>query len=136
MAANTNFAVAVHALSVLAYRGELTKSDYVAASINTNPVVVRRIMSQLARGGLVHSVPGKNGGFELARPAKKIRLVDVLHAVDGGPVFRIHDKEENPACAVSCGMKSALGDVLGRVDAAVERELSKTSVADVIRSFK
>ncbi|MBW2456674.1 MAG: Rrf2 family transcriptional regulator, partial [Deltaproteobacteria bacterium] len=128
MAANTHFAVAVHALTVLAYTERLTKSDFVAASINTNPVVVRRIMGQLAREGLVRSVPGKNGGFELAKPATKIPLVDVLHAVDGGGVFRIHDNEENPVCTVSCGMKSALGDVLKRVDGAVDRELSKTSV--------
>ncbi len=106
-----------------------------AASINTNPVVVRRIMGQLTRAGLVHSVPGKKGGFELAKPATKIRLDDILHAVGGGGVFRIHDNEENPACFVSCGMKGALADVQERVDAAVDRELSKTSVADVFRSI-
>jgi Rrf2 family protein len=135
MAANTHFAVAVHALSVLAYLGKLTKSDDLAASINTNPVVVRRIMSQLVREDLVNSVPGKNGGFELARPAKKIRLVDVLRAVDEGAVFRIHDNAENPSCPVSCGMKEVLGDVMAGVDTAVDRELSKTSVADVVRAL-
>lgn len=132
MAANTNFAVAVHALSVLAYRNELTKSEQIAASINTNPVVVRRILGHLTRGGLVRSVPGKNGGFELARPGKKIRLDEVMLAVHEGTSFRIHDNVENPVCPVSCGMKGVLGDVQRRVDAAIEKELAKMSLADVV----
>lgn len=136
MAANTHFAVAVHALSVLAYLDELTTSDKIAKSIHTNPVVVRRIMGRLVAEGLVRSVPGKHGGFELAKKAKKIRLSDVLHAMGEGEVFRIHDQAPNPACSVSCGMKGVLGDVLAKVDAAVERELSKTSLADVVHSFQ
>jgi Rrf2 family protein len=133
MAGNTNFAVALHAMSVLAYRGELTKSDMIAQSVNTNPVVVRRIMSGLVHAGLVRSVPGKNGGFELSRPAKKIRLAEIFEAVTDDHAFRIHDNAENPSCSISCGIKGALGDVLTRVDAAVARELSKTSLADVVR---
>jgi Rrf2 family protein len=134
MAANTNFAVAVHGLAVLAYTKALTTSDFVASSINTNPVVVRRVLGRLGRAGLVRSTSGKNGGFELARPAAKIRLVDVLHAVDDGALFRIHNNDENPHCPVSCGIKEVLAEVMDRVDVAVERELSKTSLADVVRA--
>ena len=132
MARNTSFAVALHALSVLAFRGELTKSDFVAQSVNTNAVVVRRIMSKLVQAGLVRSVAGKNGGFELARDAAEISIDEVFEAVGEQHCFAIHENTENPACAVSCGIKDALGDVLERVDAAVARELGKTTLADVV----
>ena len=105
MATNTNFAVAVHAMAVLAYRGELTSSDLIASSINTNPVVVRRVMAKLVKAGLATSTAGKHGGFLLARSPKSVKLVDVLRAVDDAAVFRIHDNEANPNCPVSCTMK-------------------------------
>lgn len=132
MSGNTTFAVALHALSVLAYRGELTKSGYIARSINTNAVVVRRIMSKLVQAGIVRSVAGKNGGFELTRDAAHISIDAVYEAVGEQHCFRIHENPENPACEVSCRIKGALGDVLERVDAAVAAELGKTTLADVV----
>jgi Rrf2 family protein len=135
MAANTNFAVAVHALSVLAHMDDVVKSDLIAESINTNPVVVRRLLSRLVRADLVRSVRGQHGGFALARPAKKIRLIDVLEAIEENELFRMHENAENPKCGVSCGIKSVLADVMDRVDAAVVRELSKTNLADVLREL-
>jgi Rrf2 family protein len=133
---NTNFSVAVHALTVLAYRGELTTSGLLAESINTNPVVVRRVLRGLVEAGLVDSSPGKNGGFALARRAKAIRLDDVRAAVGEGEVFRIHDNPENPACDISCHVRDVLDDVRDRVENAVERELHKTSLADVLKSTR
>jgi Rrf2 family protein len=132
MAGNTSFAVALHALAVLAYRGSLTTSEAIAASIDTNPVVVRRTMAKLVKAGLAVSTAGKHGGFALARPARSIKLADVLRAVDDGGVFRIHAHDANPGCKVSCNIKGALTDILGRVDGAVQRELGKTTLADVV----
>ena len=136
MAANTNFAVAVHALSVLAYTGKLHTSEHIAASINTNAVVVRRIMRQLVNAGIVHSVAGKHGGFKLAVPAQEVRLAQVLHAVDEGAVFRIHNNETNPVCTVSCGIKAVLEKVLTKVDHAVDQELSRTTLADIAAAVR
>jgi Rrf2 family protein len=135
MATNTNFAVAVHAMAVLAYRGELTSSTLIASSINTNPVVVRRVMAKLVKAGLATSTAGKHGGFLLARSPKSVKLVDVLRAVDDAAVFRIHNNEANPNCPVSCTMKSALAGVLARVEGAVERELGRTTLQDVVAAL-
>lgn len=132
MGSSTSFATAIHALAVLAYRGTLTSSDVLAESVNTNPVVVRRVMARLVKAGFVASTAGKHGGFSLARPPRSIKLVDVLRVLEGGGVFRIHEHPANPKCQVSCNMKQALGDVLDRVDGAVERELGKTTLADVV----
>ena len=89
-------------------------------------------MSKLVQAGIVRSVAGKNGGFELARASTDIPIDAVYTAVGAEHCFRIHDNAENPACAVSCGIKAALGGVLERVDAAVATELGKTTLADVV----
>jgi Rrf2 family protein len=135
MATNTNFAVAIHAMAVLAYRNELTSSDVIATSINTNPVVVRRVMAKLVKAGLAMSTAGKHGGFLLARRPKSVKLVDVLRAVDDAAIFRIHENKTNPNCPVSCNMKGALAGLLARVEDAVERELGKTTLHDVVAAL-
>ncbi|HEX8852924.1 MAG TPA: Rrf2 family transcriptional regulator, partial [Pyrinomonadaceae bacterium] len=82
MSANSRFAVAVHALTLLAWAGEEpVKSEYLACSVNTNPVVIRRILCALARAGLVTSQTGASGGSRLARPAAEITLREVYRAV-------------------------------------------------------
>jgi Rrf2 family protein len=132
--ASNSFAVALHALAILALRKELTSSDVLATSINTNPVVVRRVMAKLVKAGLVASTAGKHGGFRLERPARMVKLVDVHRALDEGGAFRIPPYSVNPACKISCNMKGTLTELLGRVDGAVEKELGKTTLADVVAS--
>lgn len=136
MSANTNFAIAVHALSVLAYTAKLTTSAQISKSIKTNPVVIRRVMARLVKAGLATSTPGKAGGFGLAQAPQAILLVDVLRAVDASGVFRIHGNDENPNCPISCNIKGALADVLSRADAAVERELAGMTLQDVVSAVQ
>ena len=70
MAANSQFAVAIHVLTILAKGGdERVKSDYIAGSVNTNPVVIRRLLSNLQEANIVVSQVGAAGGTSLAKPA-------------------------------------------------------------------
>lgn len=132
MSANTNLAVAIHALAVLDHlRDGPVPSAAIARSVNTNPVVVRRIMSQLVKAGVVESIVGAHGGFQLTRPSRRVSLREVARAVDGVQVFAVHRNAENRACTVSCGIKPALAQVFGRVDGAVERVLGQMTLADV-----
>ncbi len=133
MAANSRFAVAVHALSLLAWReGERRSSREIAGSVATNPVVIRRLLTQLQRAGLVRSAHGAKGGFVLGRPAARISLYAVYRAVEEGGFFALPEKG-NDACPVSCRMKGFLGGVFSRVESKVAPELRKTTLADVVR---
>src|SRR5689334_7543833 len=81
MASNSRVTIAAHALAWLELarrrgQGSLT-SDEVAASVNTNPVILRRSLGDLKRAGLVTARRGTRAGFALARPAEQITMYDV-----------------------------------------------------------
>jgi Rrf2 family protein len=88
MANNTRFATGLHALVLLTREpGKLQSSETIALKLNTNPVVIRRILAQLQEAGLVRNHKGPSGGSELIRPAAKVTLGDVYRVTDPGPLF-------------------------------------------------
>ncbi|MER7761852.1 Rrf2 family transcriptional regulator [Streptomyces sp. NPDC097619] len=137
MAANSRLTVAAHALAwlALAQRSgrEVLTSEQVAASVNTNAVVIRRSLGDLKRAGLVEVRHGAGAGWSLAREPEAITLLDVYDAVDAQPPFGMHRSDPNPLCPVGRGIRPALGGVYDRVERAMRRELAGTSVADVLR---
>src|SRR5689334_24251905 len=99
MAANSQFSMAVHILTMLATsHGENVKSECLAGSVNTNAVVIRRILSQLGHAGLVVSQTGAFGGTRLLKETGDILLSDVYKAVSCGEVFALHPKGANQDC--------------------------------------
>jgi Rrf2 family protein len=137
MSANSRLTIAVHALTWLALaqrRGrDVLTSEQVAASINTNPVVVRRSLGDLRRAGLVQVRHGAGAGWSLARAPEQISLLDVHQAVEPEPLFAMHRKEPNLECPVGRSIRPALGHVYAEVEDAVRRQLRRTSIADVLR---
>lgn len=133
MQISSRFSVAVHVLTLLAVTppGELLTSDRMAGSVNTNPVVIRRILGQLKKAGLVE-VRAAAGGTYLRRAPADITLLDVYRAVEvvEGDLFSMHDKP-NPNCPVGRNIQAALDDTLRRAQAALEQQLAGVSVAQV-----
>lgn len=137
MSTNSRFAVAVHVLSLMAWSGEEPlKSEQVAASVNTNPVVIRRILKELAEAGLVVSQTGSLGGSRLANDPAKTTLLDVYQALEYGGVFSLHRQPPSRDCPVGVNIETVLGDVLLEVDSAVERVLQNITIHDVVRRLK
>ncbi|MGA5036303.1 Rrf2 family transcriptional regulator [Streptomyces capoamus] len=137
MAANSRLTIAAHALAWLALarrRGqEVLTSEQVAASVNTNPVILRRSLGDLRRAGLVTVRHGAGAGWSLAREPEAISLLEVYDAVDAQPPFGLHHTEPNQECPVGKGIRPALSGVYGRVEQAMRQELAQTSIADVLR---
>ena len=137
MAANSRMTIAVHALAWMALaqrRGqEVLTSDQVAASVNTNPVIIRRSLGDLGRAGLVHVRHGAGAGWSLARAPEEITLLEVYDAVGQEPLFGMHRTEPNLECPVGRGIRPALGQIYDGVEQAVRHELAEVSVADVLR---
>lgn len=138
MAANSRLTIAVHALAWLALaqrqgRDVLT-SDQVAASVNTNAVIIRRCLGDLRGAGLVRVRHGAGAGWSLARAPAEITLLEVHDAVGQEQPFGMHRTEPNLECPVGRGIRPALDRVYGQVDQVVRRELAHVSVADVLRA--
>lgn len=136
MSGNSRFAMAVHACAVLAMApGGIATSDRIAGSINTNPVVVRRILSALGKAGLVANRRGAAGGASLARPPEAISILDILRAVGEAPVPALHPHPPNPACPVGAGILPVLSDLITRAERAWEREMASVSLADIVAAL-
>jgi len=137
MAANSRLTIAVHALAWLALarrRGhEVLTSDQVAASVNTNPVIIRRSLSDLRRAGLVDVRHGAGAGWSLARAPEDVSLLEVYEAVEQKPLFGLHRSVPNLECPVGRGIRPTLGEVYNGVERAVRRELARISIAEVLR---
>jgi Rrf2 family protein len=121
----------------MAWSGEEPlKSEQVAESVNTNPVVIRRILKELAEAGLVVSQTGSLGGSRLAHDANETTLLDVYQALEYGGVFSLHRAPPSRDCPVGVNIETVLGDVLLEVDTAVEKVLQNITINDVVRRLK
>jgi Rrf2 family protein len=137
MSTNSRFAVAVHVLSLMAWSDEEPlKSEQVAESVNTNPVVIRRMVKELADAGLVVSQTGSLGGSRLASDPAKTTLLDVYRALECGGVFSLHRQPPSRDCPVGVNIETVLGEVLREVDSAVEQVLEKITIDDVVQRLK
>ena len=108
-------------------------SDQVAASVNTNPVVIRRCLGDLRRAGLVSVIRGAGAGWSLARLPGEITLLEVYEAVGPEPPFGLHHAEPNLECPVGRGIRPALSRVYGSVEGPVDR-LRLRATARVVQS--
>ncbi len=133
---NTQFAVAVHVLTLLAGAPEqVLSSELLAGSVGANPVHVRRVLGALRRAGRVASRPGAHGGWQLERAADQITLGDVWRAVQGDDLLLgLHGAA--PQCTVGQRIQLALSDVERRAAQAVEQELARTTIGDLARDTR
>lgn len=136
MEISTKFTVAVHVMTLLALNQdkELT-SSYIAGSVNTNPVVIRRIMGQLKQADLILTKAGVAGAV-LTRPPEDITLLAIYQAVIQQPtLFGMH-QDTNVACTVGANIQQALEGSLFEAQQAMEASLAKVSLADTIESIQ
>jgi len=137
MSTSSRFAVAVHVLSLMAWADdEPLKSEQVADSVNTNAVVIRRMLCELAESKLVVSQSGAMGGSRLARQPEQITLLDIYQAVENRGVFSLHRHPPNRDCPVGVNIGPVLNQVLDEVDTAVEKVLANITIKDVVSRLK
>jgi Rrf2 family protein len=136
VATNTQFSIAVHMMAGLGYLPDrhLT-SAILAASVNTSPSFVRRVLAKLSKAGLVRTSTGKSGACWIARKPETISLLDIYRAVDAPKAFSIHGYQEMGECVVSCKIKMALEKSLKKTQKAMETSLKQISLGQVIRDL-
>ncbi len=135
MGTSTRFTIALHILTLLASnRAQPLTSEYIARSVNTNPVVIRRLLGLLRKRGFVSSQPGNRGGWHLTEDPDAITLADVRRAVNEGSPFAMHSQPPNPACPVGRNIQAALTGVYAEAERTMEAHLARTTVGTLLRS--
>ena len=135
MQISSRFTIAIHMLTCMeAFKDEYkVTSDFLASSINVNPVVIRRILSQLKDAGLIEVKRG-TGVASIAKPPEEITFLDVYRAVEcieDNTLFHFHENP-NVNCPVGRNIHNILDDRLDRVQKAMEKELASITLAEVI----
>ena len=129
--------MAVHVLTVLAYKeGDRVTSAFLAGSVNTNPVVIRRLLLALQRARLVETRKGAGFGSRLSRSPGRINLAEAYRAVENDEPFTLPPGKPNAACPVGQCIQATLETVFVAVQKALEQELARTTLADILQRVK
>ena len=103
-----------------------------------NPVIIRKILGRLQTASIVETKAGV-GGSTLSKKAEDISLLDIYKAVSceeegERSVFNFH-VNPNEKCPVGSKIHSVLDEPLSRVQKAMEKELGKISVAELMKGI-
>lgn len=135
MSANSRLTIAVHVLTWMALdrrQNEVATSERIASSVNTNPVVIRRCLSELRESGLVQAKRGGGAGWSLLREPEDITLLDVYSAVESGNQFGLHHSPPNQDCPIGFGIRPTLTKVYDALEEQARQVLARTTIADVL----
>jgi Rrf2 family protein len=134
---STRFPVALHLVMHLAeFSSSAATSEWLAACVRTNPVVVRRTLARLRRAGLVASAPGLGGGWSLTRDGKTMTLQDVYAALEERPLRAIRPAKRPAGCLLQQAVAGALDDLVRDVEATLAERLRRITVADLSRAAR
>ena len=126
------FSTAIHALLCAKFfENEKVTSEFIAGSINTNPVIVRRLLGTLKAAGLVNVAAGV-GGVSLAKEPKDINLLEIFNAVnEKEKLFKIHS-DSPKACPLGGRIEELLSGHFLRAQTALENELRNVTLQDLL----
>lgn len=133
---NGRFPIAVHILTLLSKaEGELLSSDYIAGSININPVLVRKEISNLRNHGLIISKEGKSGGYSLSKSPKQISLAAIYLSVKNQPVLGTAKNIPNPDCPVGKQINRNIDNLYADLDKTLLEKLGSISIENFSNQF-
>ncbi|MDE5772728.1 MAG: Rrf2 family transcriptional regulator [Ruminococcus sp.] len=139
MQITSKFTAAVHILTCIeVFDGEMrVTSDFLSGSTGVNAVIVRNVLGQLREAGIVETRQG-SGGAHLAKALDEITLYDIYKAVDCADddgLFRFHENP-NAKCPVGRNIHKVMDDRLEAVQTALENELKRTTLAQIVADTK
>lgn len=125
----------LHVLLHMAGRDEPITSENLARIMQTNPVVIRRIMAGLRQRGYVRSGKGHGGGWALACDLADITLRDIHEALGEPELLAIGHRTEAPSCLVEQAVNTALADSFREAEAMLLARLGTITLARLHADF-
>lgn len=133
---NTRFATAIHILTLLAKDPqEWLTSDWIAGSVNVNPVVVRKELINLKKSGLIESRQGKVGGVRIAKNPEQINISEIYKSVKNTEVLGKRNQNPNPLCSVGKDINKNLDILFDETDDLVFQFLKGKKLSDFTNQF-
>lgn len=117
-------------LHMAEHEGPMT-SETLAEAMDTNPVVVRRVMAGLRERGYVRSDKGHGGGWRLACDLSAVTLRDVYAALGEPPLLAMGNRTEAPGCLVEQAVNAALGKTFEDAEAMMLARLRGVTLAEL-----
>ncbi|WP_257657043.1 Rrf2 family transcriptional regulator [Parapedobacter lycopersici] len=133
---NTRFATLIHILTILAKSpGEWLSSDWIAGSIQINPVIVRKELGALQEQGWVTSRKGKEGGSMLLVSSDEITLADIYKTVKNSNVLGKKNLSPSPKCPIGKNINKELEELFDETDEIVFVALQRRTLAGFVDQF-
>lgn len=126
----------LHVLLHMAQQPGPFTSETLAKAMDTNPVVIRRIMAGLRDLGYVRSEKGHGGGWRLACDLSKVTLRDVYAALGNPPLLALGNRTEAPGCLVEQAVNAALDQAFGDAEALLLARLGEVTLAMLGEDFR
>ena len=136
MKRNSQLSGVLHVLLHMAERDAPMTSEVLAKAMDTNPVVIRRIMAGLRDQGYVRSEKGHGGGWTLARDLSEVTLRDVYTAIGCPPLLAIGNRTESPGCLVEQEVNAALGQAFRDAEALLLSRLGEVTLASLSNALR
>ena len=130
------FAITLHILTLLSkFPDEYLSSEFLAGSMNINPVLVRKEIANLKKHNFVESREGKNGGTKLAKAANKITLEDIFKVTFDKVTLGYSKNDPNPACPVGKNINKNLDDLYNNININIRKQLKDISLLEFTKEF-
>lgn len=121
-------------LHIVEVDGPVT-SEAMANAMQTNPVVIRRIMAGLRDAGFVRSEKGHGGGWTIARDLAAITLRDIYGALGKPALFAMGNRTEAPGCLVEQAVNAALNSAFDDAEALLLDRFAGVTLAQLSADF-
>ena len=119
----------LHVLLHMAQKDGPVTSEVLAKAMDTNPVVIRRVMAGLRDQGYVQSAKGHGGGWTLACDLSKVTLRDIYTALGSPTLLAIGNRTETPGCLIEEAVNAALNQSFEDAEALLLSRLGEVTIA-------
>lgn len=125
----------LHVLLHMAEADSRVTSENLAKAMQTNPVVIRRIMAGLRDQGLVRSEKGHGGGWTIARDLSTVTLRDIYEALGSPDIFAMGNRTDAPGCLVEEAVNAAMNDTFARAESLLLERFGEVTLAALRADF-
>ena len=130
------FAITIHILTLLTkFPNDYLSSEFIAGSINLNPVLVRKEIANLKANHIVESKEGKNGGTKLSVDPSKITLKEIFEMTFETIGLGYAKNQPNPACPVGKKINENLSALYADMNQKVSLQLEGITLEDFSNQF-